>query len=184
MEIVAELTANESQALIAGGILGFTYSMIIMFSLLFYVITVIATWRIFKKANEPGWKALIPIYNIYIMFKIAKMKNWFWWIILSTIALLVVMFFDKTLEIFTMDEASLSNYNWDLHLSTVVMIAITCTVYFWTEIVYAWRTSKVFGHGLPFAIGLFFFQPIFWLILAFDHSKYDKKNLRRNHKKD
>lgn len=184
MEILATLTTNESEAFVAGGILGASFGLTFLTIIIFYVLTVIATWKIFQKANEPGWKSLIPFYNIYIMFKIAKMKNWFWWIILSTLALLLVMFLDKTLDVFTMSDTELTNYNWDMHLSTVCMLAITCTIYLWTEAVYAWRTSKVFGHGIPFALGIFFFQSIFWLILGFDNSKYDKKNLKRNHKKN
>jgi hypothetical protein len=45
------------------------------------LIIVIAKWIIFKKANEKWWKAIIPIYNDYILFKIAWHKNWFWWIL-------------------------------------------------------------------------------------------------------
>ena len=32
--------------------------------------------------------------------------------------------------------------------------------------------SKVFGKGVGFGFGLLFLQPIFMLILAFDHSEY------------
>src|SRR5580700_1458 len=35
-------------------------------------------WKIFEKAGEKGWKALIPIYNYYIWLKIIK-RPW-WWI--------------------------------------------------------------------------------------------------------
>lgn len=34
------------------------------------------------------------------------------------------------------------------------------------------RLSYAFGHGLLFALGLFFFYPIFILILAFGQSRY------------
>jgi len=27
-------------------------------------------WKVFTKAGQPGWAAIIPIYNIYIMTKI------------------------------------------------------------------------------------------------------------------
>ena len=38
--------------------------------LVVYVLLVIADWKIFSKAGEEGWKSLIPIYNMYILFKI------------------------------------------------------------------------------------------------------------------
>jgi hypothetical protein len=36
-----------------------------------YVIYVVAVWPVFAKAGRPGWGAIIPIYNIYLMVKIA-----------------------------------------------------------------------------------------------------------------
>ena len=37
----------------------------------------------FKKAGEPGWAALIPIYNIMVLLKIAGKPMW--WVILMLI---------------------------------------------------------------------------------------------------
>ena len=31
---------------------------------------IVAVWKIFAKAGEPGWASLIPIYNTYVLFKI------------------------------------------------------------------------------------------------------------------
>lgn len=39
-----------------------TYAIIILPLLL---ISLIAAWRIFSKAGQPGWAILIPIYNMY-----------------------------------------------------------------------------------------------------------------------
>lgn len=36
-----------------------------------YALTVIALWPLFVKAGRPGWGALIPIYNTYLLVKIA-----------------------------------------------------------------------------------------------------------------
>ncbi len=35
------------------------------------VVEVVALWKVFAKAGEPGWAAIIPIYNVYTMVKIA-----------------------------------------------------------------------------------------------------------------
>lgn len=40
------------------------------------VLLIIAFWRIFTKAGEPGWASLIPFYNTYIMYKIAWGNGW------------------------------------------------------------------------------------------------------------
>jgi len=44
------------------------------------VAVVAGWWRIFTKAGEAGWKALIPIYNIMVALKIAGRETW--WVIL------------------------------------------------------------------------------------------------------
>ncbi len=47
-------------------------------------ITVIAgIWRVYSKAGQPGWGVLIPIYNIYLMCKIARRPGW--WLLLMFI---------------------------------------------------------------------------------------------------
>ena len=40
-------------------------------SLVVVILQIVAYWKIFEKAGEPGWKALIPIYNVYLLFKLA-----------------------------------------------------------------------------------------------------------------
>jgi hypothetical protein len=38
--------------------------------LLVLVLMIIAMWRVFFKAGKPGWAALIPLYNIYVLCQI------------------------------------------------------------------------------------------------------------------
>ena len=51
-----------------------TYFIFIMAIL---IITIIATWKIFVKAGKPGWAALIPIYNTYVLFELVGIKGWY-----------------------------------------------------------------------------------------------------------
>jgi hypothetical protein len=37
-------------------------------------------WKVFVKAGHPGWAAIVPIYNLYILTQIAG-RAW-WWLIL------------------------------------------------------------------------------------------------------
>ena len=39
----------------------------VLVGLLFYILIAVAEWRIMVKAGEPGWKGIIPIYNIYFV---------------------------------------------------------------------------------------------------------------------
>ncbi|MBE6828052.1 MAG: hypothetical protein E7514_05505 [Ruminococcaceae bacterium] len=45
-------------------------------TVIFYIVSVIALWRVFNKAGEHGWTAFIPIVNMYKMCKIADGCGW------------------------------------------------------------------------------------------------------------
>ena len=47
------------------------------------VVVIAGMWKAFEKAGEPGWGAIIPIYNIYLMLKIGG-KPW-WWMLLMLV---------------------------------------------------------------------------------------------------
>jgi hypothetical protein len=44
------------------------------------LVVIAGMWKAFEKAGEPGWGAIIPIFNIYLMLKIGG-KPW-WWLFL------------------------------------------------------------------------------------------------------
>ncbi len=46
----------------------------------FIVFSIIVMWKVFVKAGQPGWGCIIPIYNIYLMMKIAGRPGW--WLLL------------------------------------------------------------------------------------------------------
>ncbi len=46
--------------------------------LIFTVATVVGWWQIFDKAGRPGVAALIPIYNLYVICKVARQPGWWW----------------------------------------------------------------------------------------------------------
>jgi len=55
--------------------------MIVIFPILaaLTILQIIATWRIYEKAGQPGWACLIPIYNFYVLLKIVGKPGW--WLI-------------------------------------------------------------------------------------------------------
>ncbi len=63
----------QSQGSALGGVVG----------LVIAVIAVVALWKMFTKAGEPGWAAIVPIYNLVVLLKIAGKP--LWWIILLII---------------------------------------------------------------------------------------------------
>ncbi len=60
-------------------------------SLAIGVLAVIAMWKIFVKAGEPGWAAIIPFYNIYVLFKITWGSGWKFLLLLIPFANIVIL---------------------------------------------------------------------------------------------
>ncbi len=58
---------------------------ILIVELLFAVAATAGVWKTFTKAGEPGWAAIIPIYNLIVMVKIAGKPMW--WVVLYFIPL-------------------------------------------------------------------------------------------------
>jgi hypothetical protein len=61
----------------AGGVLFFLIYLAVI------VLYIAGLWKIFVKAGQQGWLAIIPILNLYILIKIAGREGW--WIILFLI---------------------------------------------------------------------------------------------------
>jgi uncharacterized membrane protein YhaH (DUF805 family) len=59
-----------------GPVFWICYSVVIL-------LLIAAIWRVFSKAGQPGWAAVIPIYNIYVMCKVAGRPGW--WLLLMLI---------------------------------------------------------------------------------------------------
>jgi len=56
---------------------------------IFFLLVVIGLWKIFTKADQPGWAAIIPIYNIYIYTQIIG-RPW-WWLLLLFIPIVNIV---------------------------------------------------------------------------------------------
>lgn len=148
------------------------------------VFGLIAGWKILTKAGQPGWKILIPFYNFYILFKIVKMQNWFWTMLALEIlcfGLSFVQIGSAVTSVFSVATPGASSGT-AAGLSVVMIVifvlqCLTALYAFVASLVWYYRLSKAFGHGLGFFFGLIFFQYIFWLILGFGSSDYNKKRL-------
>lgn len=64
-------------------------SAFMVFGALVGVFMIIALWFMFEKAGQPGWAAIIPIYNVLVILKVAG-KPW-WWIFAILLAIIPVV---------------------------------------------------------------------------------------------
>lgn len=60
--------------------------------LLAWVLIVVGMWTVFNKAGQPGWAALIPIYNLYILFKVGGWSGLSMLLLLIPVVNVVVLF--------------------------------------------------------------------------------------------
>jgi hypothetical protein len=61
------------------------------------VLSIVGIWKVLEKAKLPGWGSLIPIYNVYLLFKLAgRPGGWTRWILVPPVLyiLLVIAQFD------------------------------------------------------------------------------------------
>jgi hypothetical protein len=63
----------------SGAILGGSLVYLCCVSIVLIVI-VAAMWKVFTKAGQPGWAAIVPIYNAYVMQEIVGRETW--WLVI------------------------------------------------------------------------------------------------------
>lgn len=64
-----------------GGIFGALFGGFSFICWLAVIVLIIAGfWKTFEKAGQPGWAAIIPIYNLYVLCLIAGRPGW--WVLL------------------------------------------------------------------------------------------------------
>jgi hypothetical protein len=64
------------------GILVIVYIVVIVFE-------IAALWQVFVKGGRPGWAAIIPFYNYYVLLKIVGRPGW--WLILYIIPIVNII---------------------------------------------------------------------------------------------
>ena len=120
---------------------------LVLAAIAFAILVIVAQCKIFKKAGEAQWKALIPVYSTWVNTKIAGLA---WWWFLIIIALTTVV-------------GTWTNVNW-------VFTWGVCLVSF----NYSYNLAKKFGKTNGFAF-LMTILPIIGIpILGFGSDKYDK----------
>jgi hypothetical protein len=56
---------------------------ICIWSLVIGIFILVAQWKVYVKAGQPGWACIVPIYNVYVLLQICG-KPW-WWLLLMLI---------------------------------------------------------------------------------------------------
>lgn len=126
--------------------------------LILCVFIVICNWKIMEKAGEPGWKALIPYYNYYVLSDVSLTK--------PTSLVVFFVFLGGALLCF---------------LACIPYLGIVISWLAWlimmvTNGVLNFSLTKSFGKDTGICVLAIFFPPIVRAILAFGGSEYDEGN--------
>ena len=55
------------------------------------VVIIAGVWKVFVKAGQPGWAAIIPIYNLIVLLQVAGKPLWWFFLFLIPIVNLVML---------------------------------------------------------------------------------------------
>ena len=167
------LTLTQNQALAAGGILGGMFATVGIITLAIAILFIIAWWKLFTKAGEPGWKSIIPIYNIYTFCKIIGINFWIYCLAIP-IVLSILLGVTASTSLTALSNSSTFSLSAFSGLGLVSILLVYGYAIFF-DIYSAIKLGNAFDKGTGFKVGLVFLPNIFLLILAFGASKYNKK---------
>ena len=112
---------------------GTAFYFIIGFYLLIMAFTLICHWIIFEKAGRKGWESLIPLYNLYVFFKIiGRPLSNLLWLLLPFAGMIVLLV--KVMGSFSRSFGKGAGFAWGLALFPLIFDAIMA---FDKSIVYA-----------------------------------------------
>ena len=117
------------------------------------LLNIIGLFKIYQKMGKPGWKGIIPFYNMYGLYDELWDKKYFWGDLLAQAVML--------------NPSSPSGLLFsvaDLVLS-VAMIVVVMKLYI--------KLAKAFGKGTGFGVLTFFFAPICLAVLGFGSAEYE-----------
>lgn len=122
--------------------------------LVFIVLNFFGLYRIFQKMGMPGWKGIIPFYNMYNLFDKLWESKHFWTYLLAQIVLGIPMG----------DASGLLASLVDLVLS-MLLIVVEMKLYI--------ALAKAFGKGTGFGVLTYFFSPVCLAVLGFGGAEYN-----------
>lgn len=149
-------------ALIASLAIGF-FLIVLAIVIAILVIMVISNWKILTKANEEGWKALIPFYNKWTLCEVVGLSPY--WVIELLVVQALYLFIKQVLE----GNFVVISLSWLVSLNSL---------YF--NVVYSLSLAKSFGKDKSFGILTIFFPEITLPMLAFGKSEYIGKNKEKD----
>ena len=157
------------------------FSVVILLSIALLAVRFVSLWKIFVKAGRPGWFAIIPFYNSFVLADIGG-TNIIWPIIFVAspiMSFLLTFCISFGVELFELD------VNYDvLYPSTTLLSMLFSLLIYVATFVMMINLAKKFNKDTVFGVGLALVPIVFLPWLAFDKSEYNSsvKTVRESSK--
>ncbi|BCS89676.1 DUF5684 domain-containing protein [Pseudodesulfovibrio sediminis] len=69
-----------------------------LISLIIIIAVFAGLWKTYAKAGEPGWACLIPVYNLWVLVRIAG-REWYWFVLFLIPLINIIVFIIISLDI-------------------------------------------------------------------------------------
>lgn len=127
-----------------------TFLVILFAVLVMAIVYVISCWRINQKAEKPGWAAIVPFYNSYVLCQITFGDKSGWLCVIPCLY-------------------TICSFNFVNLGAFEIIISIACFIF---NIILSFKLANVFDRSVAFGFGMLFLPFIFYPILAFGNSYY------------
>ena len=158
------------------------YSLITIVAYLFFllllllpllVLLVIAQWKMFAKAGEPGWKVFIPGYGTYIYYKISTLKRpLLHTIVVAVLSVLTFIVTESVMMTNLLSNTSDMSVFWQRYPGYFILELVMMSPVLVLNAISYYKMSKAFGRSTGFAVGCILLPNIFQLILGFGKAQY------------
>lgn len=158
------------------------------------VLTFYGMWKVFEKAGEGGWKAVVPVYNFYILLRISGYSGWY--IFMLCLPLLSWLLHESVLPLLLCPPANdigcgagwvfqvpdfFTNPNfWTFPSQAILIVLGVLLLYVTIIIIFSVFLCRVLHHlarnfhkSSWFSLGLLLLPFIFWPILGLNAAKYE-----------
>ncbi len=125
------------------------------------IITIIGQWKVFEKAGRPGWAAIIPFYNNWVLFELGDVNPAF---IFFGIGGSILAAIPNSINVIAREYPVL--YPISIILS-LISIGLSITMIVFT-IKACMRLAEKFGKHPMYGLGLAFLAVVFFPLLGFD----------------
>lgn len=158
---------NTQTAAALGVFAGMTM-MLMSVGIVFWVLLIIAHWKMFTKAGEEGWKAIIPVYSDYILFKLVWNTKSFWIYLGAIVATALFSALSGQYVVVNGELVYAAQGNFIIGALSFVS-SLFLLLY---SILLQIKTALAYGKSMGFAVGLVLLPNIFTLILGFGSAQY------------